>query len=115
MAVILAELLSKSTGINTDVYCQELQRLKEKFAEIRPKYSLVQFVLDNAWPRVVRMAHKKLLELGWKILHHPPSSPDVELTDYHLAMPSKDLAFEDLDKLNQWLSDFFSKKTSQIL
>ncbi|KAF2366449.1 hypothetical protein FHG87_002806 [Trinorchestia longiramus] len=39
---------------------------------------------DNARPHVARMTVQKLTELGYETLPHPPYSPDLSLTDYHL-------------------------------
>jgi len=30
------------------------------------------------------MTRQKLRELGWEVLMHPPYSPDIALSDYHL-------------------------------
>ena len=30
------------------------------------------------------MTRQKLMDRGWKILPHPPYSPDLDLTDFHL-------------------------------
>ena len=40
-------------------------------------------LLDNAQPRVEQPMLPKLIELGYKVLHHPPYSPDLSSTYYH--------------------------------
>ncbi|KAF2348386.1 hypothetical protein FHG87_020859 [Trinorchestia longiramus] len=39
---------------------------------------------DNARPHVARMTVQKLTELGYETLPHPPYSPDLSPTNYHL-------------------------------
>ena len=38
---------------------------------------------DHAWPHFAHQTHQKLNELGYKVLPHPPHSPDLSPTDYH--------------------------------
>jgi histone-lysine N-methyltransferase SETMAR len=33
---------------------------------------------------VARLTEQKIRELGWEVLPHPPYSPDMAPTDYHL-------------------------------
>ncbi|EZA48646.1 Histone-lysine N-methyltransferase SETMAR [Ooceraea biroi] len=44
----------------------------------------VVFHYDNARPRTSLVAREKLLQLGWDVLLHPPYSPDLAPSDYHL-------------------------------
>ena len=39
---------------------------------------------DNARPHTARVTQEKILELDWPFLPHPPSSPDLAPSDYHL-------------------------------
>ena len=38
---------------------------------------------DNVWPHITQPTLQKLSELGYKVLPHPPCSPDLSPTDYH--------------------------------
>ena len=73
---------------------------------------------DNAKPHVARLTNKKLLELGWTVLSHPPYSPDLAPTDYHLFRSLADhlteKRFENEDHLKSELTNFFSSKPSQF-
>ena len=40
-------------------------------------------VLHNTRPHIEQPMHQKLNELGYKVLPHPPYSPDFSPTDYH--------------------------------
>ncbi|GFX14220.1 histone-lysine N-methyltransferase SETMAR [Trichonephila clavipes] len=70
--------------LNSDIYCQQLDRLKlvadHKGPELANRRSAV-FHQDNAMPVVTR--HKPW-ELGWKVLMHPPYSPNLAPNVYHL-------------------------------
>src|SRR3954469_23682395 len=39
---------------------------------------------DNARPHTVKMTKEKLQALGWEVLPHPPYSPDLAPSDFHL-------------------------------
>ena len=38
------------------------------------------------YPHVAKVVKKKLDELGWELLPHPPFSPDLAPSDYHLFL-----------------------------
>ena len=44
----------------------------------------ITFHQNNARPRVSLMTRQKLLQLGWEVLIHPPYSPDIAPSDFHL-------------------------------
>ena len=44
----------------------------------------VVFHHDNVRPHTSLMTRQKLRELGWEVLMHPPYSPDIAPSDYHL-------------------------------
>ena len=52
------------------------QEIKEKRSELA--------IQDNARPHTSLVMCKKLLELGWEVMPHPPYSPDLAPSDYHL-------------------------------
>ena len=44
----------------------------------------IYFQQDNAKPRVAKIVKEKIAKFGWKMLPHPPYSPDLAPSDYHL-------------------------------
>lgn len=85
--IIHYELLPPGQTINSSLYCQQLVRLQQAIEKKRPSlYNRkgVVFLHDNARPHTSLMTRQKMRELGWEVLMHPPYSPDIAPTDYHL-------------------------------
>lgn len=81
------ELLEPAQTINTALYCEQLERVQAKLIETRPQLvnrKGVVFHQDNARPHVSSLSLKKIKDLGWELLEHPPYSPDLAPSDYHL-------------------------------
>jgi histone-lysine N-methyltransferase SETMAR len=82
----LYELLRPNKSINSEVYCQQLDRVNECLKEKRPHLinrKGVVFHQDNARPHVSKTTQQKLKELNWEISDHPPYSRDLAPSDYH--------------------------------
>jgi transposase len=60
-----------------------LDRVAEKLEE---KYDKIYDLHDNARPHISKSTREKLLQLGWTTVPHPPYSPDLAPTDYHLDL-----------------------------
>ncbi|GFU19514.1 histone-lysine N-methyltransferase SETMAR [Trichonephila clavipes] len=84
----LTELLPDGRTLNSDIYCQQLNRLKlamdQKWPELANRRGV--FHQDNAMAHTSVVSHQKLWELGWEVLMHPPYSPDLALSNYHLYL-----------------------------
>ena len=81
------DLLLRNQTINSNVYCYQLMKLDKEIKEKRPELATrkgVIFDQDNARPHTSLVTRKKLLELGWEVMPHPPYSPDFAPSDYHL-------------------------------
>ena len=73
--------------INSEKYCSQLDELKTAIEQKRPEIANrkgVMFHQNNARPHVSLITRQKLLELGWDVLSHPPYSPDLAPSDFHL-------------------------------
>lgn len=109
------ELLPEGSTVNAEYYCEQLNRVAEK---LRGKHDKVYFLHDNARPHVAKMTRRKLLELGWSVLPHPPYSPDIAPTDYHLfrslAGFLEKKKFDDEGHLKQDLESFFKGKPPEF-
>jgi len=76
--VIFFELV-ENKKIDSKVYCEQLIRLEQALAVTRPQLvgKGVVFHQDNARAHTSMMTKKKIQDLGWSILGHPPYSPDL--------------------------------------
>ncbi|CAF1471208.1 unnamed protein product, partial [Adineta ricciae] len=61
---------------------------------------------------------EKLLKLGWITLPHPPYSPDLAPTDYHLFRSLSNYLsekkFDDKNDLRTELANFFAQKSQDF-
>ncbi|GFS48084.1 histone-lysine N-methyltransferase SETMAR [Trichonephila clavipes] len=83
------ELLPDGQTLNSDIYCQQLYRLKLVTDKKRPELANrrgVVFHQDNARPLSSVVTHQKLWELDWKVLMHPPYSLRLAPNDYYLFL-----------------------------
>jgi len=85
-AILLIDYLLKGQIINAKYYASLLVQLKDILKEKRRGKFLkgVLFLHDNAPAHSALATQKKLAYLGFQCLDHPPYSPDLDLSVYHL-------------------------------
>lgn len=113
--VLLVDFLPKGHSINAQTYCATLKRLKQEIQRKRPDRNVddVKLLHDNARPHVAHVVSDQIASWGWQVLKHPPYSPDLAPSDYHLFGPLKrGLAGKHFDcddevkaAVRQWLRD----------
>lgn len=115
--VVFFELLPRNQTINSEVYCRQLNSLNEAIVKKRPDLVNRKGVVlhhDNARPHISLMTRQKILELGWDILPHPPYSPDLAPSDFHLFRSLQNslrgMKFDSDEAVNQHLVQFFADK-----
>ena len=76
------------------------------------------FLHDNARPHIAKLTNLKLLELGWTVLPHPPYSPDLAPSDYHLfrslSNQLRNKTFEEEAQLYSFIQTFFDNKSKEF-
>jgi len=82
--IIFWELLKPNQTINANMYVEQLQKLAGALKEKRTNRREVKLLHDNARPHVAKLTQGQLEELGWMTLPHPPYSPDIAPSDFHL-------------------------------
>jgi len=84
--ILLSDYLPKGQTINVQYYSSLLVQMKDILKEkLRGKVTeWVLFLHDNASAHRALATQKKLSYLGFQCLHHPPFSPDLAPSDYHL-------------------------------
>ncbi|KAK6764376.1 hypothetical protein RB195_024626 [Necator americanus] len=112
------ELLPDNTTITAEVYCAHLQRLADKIRKEHPKFDNVRLLHDNARPHIAKKTSQKILGLGWEVLPHPPYSPDLAPSDYHifrsLQHHLEEKRYDDRDHLENDLWAFFASKSPEF-
>jgi len=84
--ILLIGYLLKGQTMNAEYYSSLLVQLKDILKEKRRgKFTKgVLFLHDNVPTHRALVTQKKLAYLGFQCLYHPPYSPDLAPSDYHL-------------------------------
>lgn len=116
--IIHWELLPANETITGDLYAKQLDRLQQALLLKQPALVNRKGVIllhDNARPHTSKVVKEKLKELHWEILPHPPYSPDLAPSDYHLFRSLQNHLmgrnFEDEEDLKNDIVDFFASKS----
>ena len=106
--VIHYNFLQPGQTITAESYCEEIDEMYRKLRQQQP--ALVNrkgpiLLHDNTGPHVSQITVRKLKELSVEVLPHPPYSPDLSPTDYHLFkhfdnfLTGRSFANQDLAKM----------------
>jgi histone-lysine N-methyltransferase SETMAR len=116
--IVYLEFLKSGQTINSDVYCDQLDKVDESLKQNRAALvnrKGVLFHQDNARPHVAENTRKKLEELGWDLMEHPPYSPDIAPSDFYLFRCLQNHLdggkFNGSEEVKKEVQDFFNAKT----
>ena len=88
LGAVYYELLKSNETITGALYRTQLMRLsqtlEEKCAYYYSRHDKIILLHDNARPHVAAPVKTYLEILKWEVLPHPPYSPDIAPSDYHL-------------------------------
>ncbi|KAG5311344.1 MOS1T transposase, partial [Pseudoatta argentina] len=96
-----------------DRYQQQLRRMKKRplYAQRHDKVILLH---DNARPHVAKPVKTYLETLKWEVLPHPPYSPDMAPSDFHLlrsmAHGLADRRFHSYEEAQKWIDSWIASK-----
>ena len=78
--------------INSYTYVDTLLKLKRRLKRVQPNLEMFKVLLqyDNARPYTSLKTRKVTTSFGWTTATHPPYSPDLATSDYHLFGPLKE-------------------------
>lgn len=114
--IIHLEVLKAGHNINSELYCKQLDRVHQSLIEINPEIVYKKGVIlqhSNTKSHCSLRTLEKINELGWEILPHPPSSPDISPTNFHLYRSLQqflnDKTFENFDDIQNDISSYFAK------
>lgn len=71
-----------------------------------------KFLQNNIRPHIAEITQNKIEELGWELLSHPPYSPDLVLSDYHMFRSVQHSLEEKkyIEKVNIWVFNYFDSR-----
>lgn len=111
------ELLKPNEKLNSERYCQQLDDLNQAIKVKRPAmFNRKHIILhqDNARPHTALGTRQKIGQLGWEILPHPPYSPDIAPSNFHLFLSMQNFLngkkFLNEEDVQQALLQFFASK-----
>lgn len=127
--VILVDFLERGTTINSQRYCQTLQKLRRAIQNKRRGMlsSKILLIHDNARPHTANVTREVLESFKWELFPHPPYSPDLAPSDFHLFPAMKKwLAMQRFDddaqlqeEVTKWLkaqaAEFFDEGISKLV
>jgi histone-lysine N-methyltransferase SETMAR len=91
--VLLAYFQKRCENVNFASYREVLLKLRDAIRRNCPG-QLPRGVLlhhDNARPHTVRATQQRIQELHWELIEHPPYSPDLTPSDFHLFGALKEI------------------------
>lgn len=122
LGVVYYELLKSNETITGALYRTQLMRLSRALKEKRPQYEQrhdkVILQHDNARPHVAAPVKTYLQTLKWEVLPHPPYSPDIAPSDYHLFRSMThglaDQRFHSYEEAQKWVDDWIAAKPAEF-
>ena len=121
IGVIHYSFLPPGETIKAASYCREIAVFHEKLRKMYPALTNRKgpiLLHDGARPHAAEMTQRKLHGLGYEILPHPPYSPDLAPTDYHLFKHLNNFLqnkkFENQEALKNSVSQFFDSRTPEF-
>ncbi len=116
--VVHWEFLPPNATVTADLYCSQMDCLKQALERKGLSNMHVMLLHDNARPHVAKQTQNKLQQFGWEVLPHPPYSPDLAPSDFHLFRAlhgdMRERQFHDCDELSEYISAFFTSKPASF-
>lgn len=115
--IIHYEFLPKGQTVTAELYSMQLDRVHQSLLQKQPglvNRKRVIFLQDNARPHVAKVTLNKINVLGWELLPHPPYSPDMSPTDYHLFLALQNYMtnkkYQNQVEIEEQVANFFASK-----
>lgn len=119
--IIHHELLKANQTVTGELYCQQLDRVRDALAVKHAALVNRKGVIlhhDNARPHASKVTQQKIKQLGWELLPHPAYSPDIAPSDYHLFRSMThylhDKKFNSDDDVKNAMVEFFDSKSEDF-
>ena len=118
--ILLVDFLEQGQTVTSERYCQTLRNLRRAIQNKRRGMlsSGIVFLHDNARPHTAHRTVELLEQFKWEIFDHPPYSPDLAPSDYHL-FPSLKMwlgsqCFVDNNELQSAVKNWFSAQAADF-
>ena len=119
LGVIYYQLLEPSKTITGERYRLQLMCLKRVLNEKRPewenRHEKLILLHDNARPHVHSAVKNYIEGQNWEVLPHPPYSPDIAPSDYHLFRSMQAALsgeqFNSHEDIKIWVDNWIISKT----
>lgn len=116
------KLLAAGETFNTQTYCTHLNVVDEKIREMernRKWDGRIKLLQDNARPHKSRISTAHVKDtLDWDVVEHPPYSPDIAPSDYHVFLSLKNFLrgkrFRNQTEVEAALRDYFDSKETEF-
>ena len=84
--ILLTEFMTPGTTISSEVYCETLNKLRRSVQNKLCGMLTKGIILlhNNAQPHTASRTNALIRLFNWEIFDHPPYSPDLVPSDYHL-------------------------------
>ena len=120
--IIYYECLKPGETVNAHRYHQQLIKLNQAVHQCRPEYferhERIILLHDNAPAHASIMVRNYLDALNWELLPHPPYSPDLAPSDYHLFASMghalSEQHFANYEDVKNWLKEWFDSKLEKF-
>ena len=120
--IVYYELLKPGETVNAQRYRQQMINLNHALIEKRPEWDTrherLIFQHDNAPAHTSKVVKDTISALRWDVLSHPPYSPDLAPSDYHLfASMGHALAeqrFCSYEEVGKWLDGWMASKNERF-
>ncbi|KAJ4436885.1 hypothetical protein ANN_17017 [Periplaneta americana] len=113
--VLLIEFMPRGETINRETYCQTLKKFRCTIQNKRRGMLTDGVVLlhDNARPHTARDTQNLISKFGWKQIYHPPYSPDLDLSGFHLFLHLKKFLGGD-DEVKTAVREWFALQVGEF-
>jgi histone-lysine N-methyltransferase SETMAR len=90
-SVLLVEFLPQGSTINAGAYCDTLKELRHAIQNKRRGMLSWGVVMlhENAYPHIAITMQNLFVTFGWEQFDHPPYSPDLAPSDFHVFLHLK--------------------------
>lgn len=120
--VVYYELLKPSQTVTAELYKEQLTRLQQALEEKRPewldRHAKIILQHDNARPHVAKAVKDHINELKWEVLPHPPYSPDLAPSDFHLFRSMQHglsgQSFKNYAEVKNWIDSWLASKEPEF-